>query len=212
MSPTVILGSRSPRRHELLELLVPAERIVVKPPSLSDEAGFHGLTREDAIAERLLEIVEAKRQDVTQQLSDDEIENSVAIVADTIIVVAQPDGSPLVLGQPPEPDWQPAVREWFTRHYSGKTHAAWTGLCVWDRAGILIDEIVRTRVTFRKILPSEIDWYLTTAEPRGKAGGYALQGLANVFVEKIEGSLTNVVGMPLEVLRRVLGTKEPRTK
>ena len=63
---------------------------------------------------------------------------------------------------------------------------------------------MKTAVTFRPIAPAEIDWYLSTEESLGKAGGYALQGLASLFVTRIEGSLSNVVGLPLEAVWRGL--------
>jgi septum formation protein len=203
----VILGSRSPRRRELLRLLVPDERLVVRPPRSSDEAGFDELRDRNAIAARLLDVVRAKQQDVDAQLTDAERRDALALVADTIIVAAEPDGSPVVLGQPPEtPDGNAVVQRWFERYYSGRTHEAWTGVCLWTGAETVAAEIVSTAVTFRAVSPDEVEWYLTTGEPRGKAGGYALQGLASLFVARVEGSLTNVVGLPLEVVRRVLAT------
>jgi len=200
----VILGSRSPRRQELLKLLVPAGQIVIKPPRSAIEAGFDKLTQHGEIMGRLREIIQAKQRDVDEQLSPEEKANGIALVADTIIVVTNPNGTLAVLGQPPEHDWQATVGEWFVRYYSGQAHQAWTGLCLWDAAGVSIETIVTTTVVFRDITPADLDWYLGTEESVGKAGGYALQGLASVFVRRVEGSLTNVVGLPLEFLRRAL--------
>ena len=197
-----ILGSRSPRRLELLQLLAPREQISVLPPACAAEAGFDGLQEEPAIARRLLEIVQAKKADVEAQLSSEQQRSSRRLVADTIVVVQGVAGGQRVLGQPPEKeDWQGEVREWFERYYSGRAHTVWTGVCLWDHQQTLTEDIVRTTVVFRTISPAEIDWYLATGESLGKAGGYGLQGLASVFVEKIEGSLSNVVGLPLESLR-----------
>lgn len=204
-SSRYILGSRSPRRRELLKLLVPDDRIVAKPPLSPQEAGFAGLRDRAAITARLQEIVQEKRRDVESQLADKE-RSAIRIVADTIIVASTAEDVLTVLGQPPAENWQAAVREWFTNYYSGRTHEAWTGVCVWSDEGILVDEIVSTAVTFRTIAPAEIEWYLATGESRGKAGGYALQGLASLFVSRVEGSLSNVVGLPLEVLRLVIGS------
>lgn len=196
-----ILGSRSPRRLELLTLLVPAERIDVLPPRSPDEAGFDGLGDEAAIAARLRDIVAAKQRDVDLHLSAEARRDAVAIVADTIIVAAA-DDVPIVLGQPPQPEWRSVVRQWFSEFFSDRTHQAWTGLRMWNERGLLHEEIVKTAVTFRPIAPAEIDWYLSTEESLGKAGGYALQGLASLFVTRIEGSLSNVVGLPLEAVRQ----------
>ncbi len=200
----VVLGSRSPRRQELLQLLVPRDQIIIKPPRTSEEAGFENLSQPADIAQRLCDIVEAKRKDVHEQLTLEEKTNGVALVADTIIVALNAHGSYTVLGQPPEPDWRSSVRDWFLNYYSGRTHQAWTGLCLWNDAGILISTTVTTTVVFHEVSPAEIDWYLATEESRGKAGGYALQGLASVFIRRVEGSLSNVVGLPLEVLKQVL--------
>jgi septum formation protein len=203
-----VLGSRSPQRLELLKLLVPGERIVVVPPRSPDEADFAGLCDEAAIASQLSEIVAAKFRDVDAQLSADARRDAVAIVADTIIVATAADGIPVVLGQPPQPEWRPVVRQWFSEFYSGRTHQAWTGLRMWGEHGLLHEEIVKTAVTFRPIAPAEVEWYLSTEESPGKAGGYALQGVASLFVTRIDGSLSNVVGLPLEAVRRGLGTAE----
>lgn len=200
-----ILGSRSPRRLELLKLLVPGEQIVVKPPLSPDEAEFAGLRDRTAIRVRLSEIVFAKLRDVESQLSAVEAQRSICLVADTIIVATRTDGTPTVLGKPPEDDWQPAMRHWLMTYYSNRTHEAWTGVCIWGQEGILLNEIVQSAVTFRAITPAEVEWYLSTGESRGKAGGYALQGLASVFVSRVEGSLSNVVGLPLEAVRKVIG-------
>jgi septum formation protein len=204
-SPLLILGSRSPRRKELLQLLIPDHRIVVRPPRSAVEAGFDGLADRGAIAARLNEIVDAKRHDVDAQFTAEERRTAIGLVADTIIVASEPDGTPIVLGQPPvRPDWRAVVRLWFERYYSGRTHEAWTGVCLWTATRLLASRIVKTSVTFRPIASDEIDWYLSTDEPRGKAGGYALQGLASVFVTRVEGSLTNVVGLPLEAVQPAL--------
>jgi septum formation protein len=196
------LASRSPRRIELLSLLVPRGRIRVVPPSSPDEAGFEGLTTRAAIDSRLREIAAAKRDDVLRQLGD-EASRSIVIAADTTVVAGERDGDLAVLGQPPENDWREATRRWFLDHYAGKTHVVLTALCVAAPAGRR-EVVVATRVTMRPDAAEDIDWYLTTGEPRGKAGGYAIQGAGSLFVERVEGSLTNVIGLPLRELFDVL--------
>lgn len=201
---TCILGSRSPRRLELLKLLVPEERIVVKPPMSPDEADFAGLKDRRAIRARLSEILVAKLRDVKQQLTAEEAQSDICLVADTVIVATDDQGTPIVLGKPPDEDWKVTMREWLTDYYSNRTHEAWTAVCVWGGQGVLLDEIVQSTVTFREITPADVEWYLSTGESRGKAGGYALQGLASVFVSRVEGSLSNVIGLPLEAVRKVI--------
>ncbi len=208
---TIVLGSRSPRRRELLGLLWPAERIVVRPPVDSGEAGFEGLNSWLEIARRLQVIARAKNDDVCRQLaapipgrvvSATNDPQPLVLTADTVIVANRVDGTYQVLGQPPEDDsWRELVRGWFRELYAGRSHIAATSVCLTDtRDGRRVERLVQSHVWMRNDLDSLIDWYLNTGEPLGKAGGYALQGLGSVLVTRVEGSLSNVVGLPLEVL------------
>lgn len=201
----LILGSRSPRRRELLEMLVPPESIEVLPPRSSDEIGFDGLTSWVEIAQRLQRIALEKNDDVRAQLLPNEA-LQIVLTADTVIVVHDDDGTYRVLGQPPKDDsWLEVVRGWFRDFYAGRSHIAATAVCLTDlRTGQRLERIVQSQVWFRQDVESLLDWYLATNEPCGKAGGYALQGLASVFVTRVEGSITNVVGLPLEVLIELL--------
>jgi septum formation protein len=205
----VVLGSRSPRRRELLAAIVPAERIRVVPPRSAAEPGFDGVHTWPAIEQRLRAIARAKCDDVLGQLAAAGSPVAVARVAavigaDTVIVAAAADGGLMVLGQPPErSDWPDVVRWWFREFYFGKTHTAATALCVAAPGGRRVDRIVRTEVTFRGDGQRWLDWYVATGEPRGKAGGYAIQEAGSIFVERIEGSPSNVVGLPLEAVLEV---------
>ena len=197
-----ILGSRSPRRRELLMQLVPESAIEVVPPLNPEEAGFEGLYDLVSIKERLAEICRDKNEDVFAQLSDGGMHQALFLTSDTIIVVERQPGHFVVLGQPPAtPGWEQVVRDWFENDYAGKTHQVITGLCLRSSSGIQV-EFCHTLVTFheRAHVLKHLDWYLATGESRGKAGGYAVQGAGSIFVKRIEGSLTNVVGLPLENL------------
>ena len=90
------------------------------------------------------------------------------------------------------------------RALSGRDHDVLTGVCVVHRGQITARDISRTRVWFFPLSEAEIDWYLDTGEPMDKAGAYAIQGLASRFVERIEGSYANVVGLPVAQIYRVL--------
>lgn len=204
---SIVLGSRSPRRCELLQHLVPPKRIRVVPPFDSAEAGFEGLTTWEEYERRLFDIVQFKCDDVCRQLADrkdpDELPRNVAAVvcADTVIVAENSRGELIPLEQPPDDEtWPTVVRRWFTEYLSGRTHTALSGICIGTH-GATWREAVRTRVTFHTVTSADLDWYVGTEEPRGKAGGYALQGAGSVFVSHVEGSLSNVVGLPLEALR-----------
>ena len=201
----LILGSRSPRRRELLELLVSPESIDVRPPSSSDELGFAGLSSWLDIAQRLQQIAREKNEDVLAQLSPSN-DSQLVLTADTTIVATDADGCYRVLGQPPDDDsWREVVRRWFRDFYAGRSHIAATSVCLTDpHTGRRLERIVQSQVWFRDDVEPLLDWYLATGEPLGKAGGYALQGLASVFVTRVEGSITNVVGLPLEALVELL--------
>lgn len=207
----LILGSRSPRRLELLCQIVRSELIDVVVPELSDEAGFDNLEDWSDLEQRIIEIGRTKSDDVLGQLlrsgeSDSSIKAAIVITADTIIVAESSNGRPVVLGQPPESDgWADVVRDWFRRYYFGKSHTAVTALCVTNSSGQRFERLVKSSVTFHEDGERWLDWYLATEEPRGKAGGYAIQGAGSIFVSKVEGSISNVVGLPLEELMNVLG-------
>uniref|UniRef100_A0A7C2PBF4 dTTP/UTP pyrophosphatase n=1 Tax=Schlesneria paludicola TaxID=360056 RepID=A0A7C2PBF4_9PLAN len=224
MTPTrYILGSRSPRRRELLARLVPVTSIEVVPPARAEEPGFDGLSDWPSIRAHLQEIARHKAEQVRQQIGR-ETAAATIITADTTIVCGSGANLPgdsldpagvlqpplLVLGQPPErDDWTDVVRGWFHTHYAGRTHMAATAVCVVSREGTVSERVVTTAVTIRHDVDRWLEWYLGTGEPRGKAGGYALQGAGSVFVTQVTGSLSNVVGLPLEALAEMLGISSP---
>jgi len=240
----LILGSRSPRRLELLRQILPAGRIVVRAPGSSCEAGFEGLTQWGEIEARLLEIVRGKSDDVWRGvcskrdgaatslgevveaafcrnvgLSDRAsvfgTDGLALLTADTIVVAGGDVTGPLtVLGQPPEGDWQGVVRKWFLESYAGRTHDVATAFRIdvpgtAGGASLSHEEIVRTRVTFRPDVEPFLDWYLSTGESIGKAGGYALQGAGSLFVTRVEGSPSNVIGLPLAEVFAALRSVAP---
>ncbi len=202
-----ILASRSPRRRELLAGLVPGARIDVLPPPHADELGFEGLHTWPAIERRISTIALEKLDTVTELCQiHGMLQDAVIVAADTVIVVQDDAGLLRVLGQPPDtPDWRSVVTEWFTRYYAVRPHWALSDLYVRFPGGQRIERICRTEVEFRSDVASWLDWYLSTEESRGKAGGYAIQGVASVFLKQLRGSLSNVVGLPLESLLEILG-------
>ena len=201
-----VLGSRSPRRLELLQQIVPAEAIEVVPPRSATEASFAGLTDWEAIEGRVLDIARAKCADVLDQLkSRSSGPRPVVISADTVVVVGETDRRLQVLGQPPDdPSWVDTVRGWFLDYYAGRTHEVATGFCVAHPDRPRVDRVVRSAVSIHADVSRWLDWYLATGEPRGKAGGYALQGAGSVFISRVDGSLSNVVGLPLRELIEAL--------
>jgi septum formation protein len=200
-----VLGSRSPRRLELLRQIVPPEAIEVRPPRSTVEDDFVGLADWAAIEGRLLEIARAKCADVSEQIDSKPNGTTVLITADTVVVAGPSDGRLRVLGQPPEDStWPDVVRSWFQTQYAGRTHLVATAFCVAWPGRRVVERVVRSTVTFHDDVDRWLDWYLATGEPRGKAGGYALQGAGSIFVSRVDGSLSNVVGLPLRELLEVL--------
>lgn len=200
-----ILASRSPRRLELLQQVVHPELIVVTPPENPSEEGFDDCADLTAIHQRLADIARNKAEQVRGRLNEEEASlherpRTLIISADTTVIV-NPADQPLSLGQPPESDdWRETVRNWFLDFYAGKTHIAATAVHVVTPDGRAAQRVVDTEVTFHDEVTRWLNWYLLTGEPRGKAGGYALQGAGSVFVKQVQGSLSNVVGLPLEAL------------
>lgn len=204
----IVLGSRSPQRYELMCHLVGEDRVVVCPPIDPLEADLTCVRKYDEISRLLIDIARTKHADVTAQLENQPNSDftSVIITADTVIVGFDEQNQTHVLGQPPDDDtWPDVVREWFERYLLRAPHHAITALCVSRPHDELIERVVSTEVTFRADSGKWLDWYLSTGEPRGKAGGYGLQGAGSLFVERIVGSPSNVIGLPVcetaEVLR-----------
>ncbi len=203
---TIILGSQSPQRRSLLQTLLPEDRIKIVPPLQSQEAGFDGLRHIDEIRERLREIVATKNADVLQQCKRQECERQewgTVLTADTVVVANDADSS-FVLGKPDGPDWQTTVQNWFTKFYSSKSHQVLTAVSFSFQDGTNETLLASTTVHFREVCPKLLDWYIQTEEPLGKAGGYGIQSGGSLFVESIEGSLSNVIGLPLEEVWSVL--------
>jgi len=200
-----VLASRSPRRFELLRLLVPADRIRVVPPRTSEEASFAGCTTLAAVAGRLAEIVRAKAGDVQAQLERAPHlagPASLVIAADTVVVAGDEPDRLVPLGQPAAGDaGRDDVRRWFKEYYAGRTHTVMTGLLIMCGNRQVHESAIRTELRFRADATDLVEWYLGTGEPWGKAGGYAIQGAGSVFVEQVAGSLSNVIGLPLERLQ-----------
>jgi septum formation protein len=171
----LILASASPRRLELLRLLlVPFEVI----PSRVEEE----MPESAAPAEIARQLAALKAEDVAARHTD-----ALVLGADTIVALGD-----TLLGKPR--DAEDACR--MLALLSGRTHQVITGIAL---AGAVptVSEAESTDVTFRDLTPREIDAYLATGEPMDKAGAYALQGHAAAFITGIRGDYANVVGLPL---------------
>ncbi len=208
-SPRLVLGSRSPRRRELLARLVPADCIDVIPPVDPTEDLRDSFDDRDDLINALMAVVTHKRRQVAAQITGAADAGSAVgaaawiLCADTTVVVSgrQHEDSPQrweLRGQPPpEGDWARVVERWFREDYFDRWHEVLTvaQLAVPD------NRVFTTCVTTRVFMSSQhqewLPWYLRSQESLGKAGGYALQGAGSLFVSQVEGSLTNVIGLPL---------------
>jgi septum formation protein len=117
------------------------------------------------------------------------------IAADTIVLV---EGE--VLGKPADAAEAAAM----LRRLGGRTHDVLTGVAV-SVGGRALGHVERTRVRMAGLTPAEVAWYVASGEPFDKAGAYAIQGLASRFVESVDGSYSNVVGLPVAAVYRLLG-------
>jgi septum formation protein len=173
--PRLVLASGSPRRAELLARLGLTPEI---RPAAVDETPLPGEPAPDLV----VRLAAAKARAVHDPNADE-----VVLAADTMVVL---DGA--ALGKPDD-DAEAAA---MLRRLSGRTHEVLTALAV-HRGPRRHATTVTTRVRFRTLTDSEVAWYLATGEPRDKAGAYALQGAGAALVDHLEGSDTNVIGLPL---------------
>lgn len=147
-------------------------------------------------ADYVLRVAAAKARRV---LADVAAEDSLIVAADTTVVAAGE-----ILGKPVDDD--DAVR--MLRLLSGQVHQVLTGVVVLSAAAAA-EEVIATRVSVRALTNAEIAWYVATREPDGKAGAYAIQGIGARFVESIEGSWSNVVGLPVAAVDRMIRGLRP---
>ncbi len=184
MDSKLILASKSPRRCELL-----------KQVGLDFEVIPSGVVEDflntESPREHVLRLAEAKAREVASKYLDRWV-----VAADTIVYI---NGS--ILGKPK--CREEAVE--MLRRLSGQEHWVLTGFSVChSEKGESDREAVQTAVRMKPLSPAEIDWYVQTGEPFDKAGGYGIQGIGSFMIESIQGSYTNVVGLPLCELIQML--------
>ena len=183
--PRLILASKSPRRRYLLEKVGLKFSII---PSELDESSMILSPPESYVKS----LAVAKAGHISDRYPD-----SWIIGADTVVFIDN-----TILGKPASRDEARAM----LKRLSAKTHQVHTGYCICHKATEhLFSECVTTDVSFKNLSQKEIDWYIDSGEPFDKAGAYAIQGIGTFLVKRINGSYTNVVGLPVcEVLEYLI--------
>ncbi|HTW67930.1 MAG TPA: Maf family protein [Bryobacteraceae bacterium] len=177
----LVLASKSPRRQQILrDAGIP---FLVRSADVTEQREPH-----ESAAAYVRRLAEAKASAVPMQAGE------VILGADTVVVV---DG--LVLEKPR--DAADAAR--MLGLLSGREHAVITGICLRSAAGKIVDTAT-TQVRFVPLTREEIEAYVASGEPMDKAGGYAIQGLASKYIDRIEGDYFNVVGLPVALVWRSL--------
>ena len=176
-TPLFILASKSPRRRYLLEQAGLCFAVI---PSSVDENTFPPSVSDDYVRS----LAQAKAEDIAARHPAEWV-----LGADTIVRIGD-----AILGKPRSRQEARGM----LRRLSGQTHQVLTGyaICCRDR-GRNFSETVITDVTFKELSAAEIEWYIHTREPFDKAGAYAIQGLGTFLVKRVNGSYTNVVGLPV---------------
>jgi septum formation protein len=199
----LILASASPRRAELLRSAGYTFEVIVADVDESIRAGespstyVRRLAAEKSAAAMSRVAADLKvcttphRAEVVQAFRP---ADAIILGADTTVVV---DGA--ILGKPRDDD---DARDMLSR-LSGKAHQVLTGVSL-RRGAYEIGRVETTSVVFRALTDEEIAWYVASGEGRDKAGGYAIQGLASRFIPRIDGSYSNVVGLPVACVAELL--------
>ncbi|MDH4211146.1 MAG: Maf family protein [candidate division WOR-3 bacterium] len=187
----LLLASKSPRRLHLLGSIVPEDRIVVIESNIEEryEPGENAETFCERVARKKAAAVWRKYEGVQEDIA-------AVIGADTVIWYGKH-----IIGQPKDAiDAMHILRE-----LSGNCHEVITGVAVFiPSCARFITFVVRSKVWMRKVDEKTIEEYAATGEPMDKAGAYAIQGKGRVLVAKYEGSYSNIVGLPIEELKKVL--------
>lgn len=181
----LVLASGSPRRAEILRAV--GWEFEAIAPEIDESRN----DAEDAVS-YVKRLARTKAETVAKQTSA-----GLVLGADTVVVI-----NAEILGQPRDED--DARR--MVQLLSGQWHEVLTGVAL-VRAGDSSPAVVEhetTRVRFREMTADEIDWYVSTGEPRGKAGAYAIQGRGALFISGVEGDYFNVVGLPVRLVYELL--------
>src|SRR5204862_6055859 len=181
--PKLVLASGSPRRVTLINQ-AGIEPDALRPADLDETPKRGELPR--ACANRLARANAQAALDMVRL--DDELKGAYILAADSVVAVGR-----RIL---PKAELLDEAAQCL-RLLSGRSHRVHTAVCLITPAEAFRQRLVETRVRFKRLSDEDVEAYLASGEWRGKAGGYAAQGLAGSFIVKIVGSYTNIVGLPL---------------
>jgi len=187
----LILASGSPRRAEILNAVGWPFEVVASGVDETQKPDENPATYVQRLAVEKAQAVASTRK------------TGLILAADTTVVVDDH-----LLGQPE--DDSDARR--MLKLLSGKWHEVLTGVALLRIGGELNVGIETTRVRFAELSQREIDWYVATGEPKGKAGAYGIQGKAALFIEAIEGDYFNIVGLPIRLVYEMIRNRLPESK
>ena len=184
MSAPLILASASPRRLELLaQIGITPDQVI--PADINEDPFDH-----EKPYDYVGRMGHGKAEVIAKQHSD-----SFVIGADTAVICGR-----RILPKAEDVDTAYAC----IKKLSGRRHRVYGGLCIYAPTGKFIKKVTQSLVQFKRLSQDEIDAYIASQEWEGKAGGYAIQGLAAAYIKQINGSYTNIVGLPLFETQQIL--------
>lgn len=196
----IYLASQSPRRQELLTQIGVKFQLLLADSSEDVESLEIQLPNEPALVYvkrvTLAKLAAAKQRLLTKQLTQ-ELPSAPILCADTTAALILEDGKEIILGKPT--DHQDAKR--ILQLLSGKTHQVHTAVAVLGNPQMNDNQprlvISSSQVTFKSLTDEEINAYILTNEPMGKAGAYGIQGIGGCLISNISGSYSGIMGLPL---------------
>lgn len=183
----LILASASPRRKELLAKAGAGYRVLVTDTDESFTTPIAG--------DELVKLLSHRKASAAAGTLGEMPANTLVLAADTVVVA--PDGT--ILGKPADA----ADAKSMLTSLSGTPHHVYSGFTLLWKDGVY-SQAVDSLVCFKSLTDADIDAYIASGEPFGKAGSYAIQGLGGQFVDRLEGDFTNVVGLPMPALEEAI--------
>jgi septum formation protein len=196
MHSLIYLASQSPRRQELLKQIGVKFQLLLADSNEDAESLETQLPNEPALV-YVKRVTLAKLAAAKQRLHARGLDSAPILCADTTVALMLEDGIEVILGKPT--DHKDAKR--ILQLLSGKTHQVHTAVAVLSKSHMDDDQpkllVSSSQVTFKSLSDAEIDAYISSNEPMGKAGAYGIQGIGGCLISSISGSYSGIMGLPL---------------